>query len=441
MLLLVFLVILMQMGIAAISPRSFVIFAVWLQALPLTWNWDLQVSYATPIGNLYVYSMQLAGLSIACLMVMARDPRRVLELFTVTKAHIAFVVLATCSLLYAPSVDYGLRTIAKLASPLLFMAAFYVGVRNAAALRQYKSAAIWSGVLIMLIAVAAWLSGAKSDPNATITGMSGLGPPGMGPPVFAARMLPCAMLVLAFSLAGADRRLPVIFVLSALAIFATLQRTSVIALAIGSSVLMGLSLRGVRRFVAPIAALATAASLLLFSGAFRRRMFYEDMSGVGAMDTSSMLTNLNSSGRFGLWDLVLTRFFVDHKVAGSGIGATQHFLSALDGAPGVVHSEYVRVLCELGLLGLVCFLFVLISYLVVLRKLARHGSRETKTWAQAAVGALLCYFLYCATDNALDYVNQFGIYVFSVITASMVSAELDAKQELPFNKVPRNFVA
>ena len=50
---------------------------------------------------------------------------------------------------------------------------------------------------------------------------------------------------------------------------------------------------------------------------------------------------------------------------------------------------------------------------------------ETKKYALAGIGGVVAYVIFMATDNAFDYVNHFGIYVFSMVAMGEKSRELE----------------
>lgn len=56
-------------------------------------------------------------------------------------------------------------------------------------------------------------------------------------------------------------------------------------------------------------------------------------------------------------------------------------------------------------------------------------------YALAAVGGLVSYLIFMATDNALDYVSALGIYVFALIGMAEKAMELEtaAKRAIPFS--------
>src|SRR5690606_15929122 len=111
---------------------------------------------------------------------------------------------------------------------------------------------------------------------------------------------------------------------------------------------------------------------------------------------------------------------------GSGIGATQDFFYEQSvGGLGVIHSEYVRMLSEIGILGLTLFVFVVLGYLWRLFRILRSRKRtDIRKYALAGTGGLTAYMIFIATDNGFDYVTQFGLYVFAFVAMAEKAKEL-----------------
>jgi O-Antigen ligase len=431
--------ILIQLAVAIAAPVRFVYLSLWLQTMPYTWNWDVQVIFNTPLGPLNVIAIQLFGLCLSCLVIVFAQLDRAASEFKYYRWHALFLSLCIVSLTYAPSAAYGLRMIAKLSGPLLFVIVILTVVKSKDELRKVQQAIIGSGVILIGLALLAKAAGISSDPNFVNTGLSGLGPPSMGPPVFSSHMLPVAMLALAAYLTNPKLVNLLLVLATAASIIAALQRTSAGALYIGFSVILFFGTRGVWRILLPMAGLLGLPTLLIFNESFRRRMFFETMSSNQILaDPANALNGVDSSGRFNLWDIALTRFFKHHPSIGSGIGATQDYLYGQSATGrGVVHSEYVRLLCEVGVTGLSLFVLVTLAYLVRLGAYtAKSNDASLRAPALAAIGSLVAYLVYCSTDNAFDYASQFGIYVFGLVASAIKSSELSELVHRPTGEPP-----
>lgn len=415
-----------QISLAALAPARFISISLLIQAIPFTWNLNVDSMVSTPLGAINVIAIQLFALCVACLVVVLKNFEQFSYYMGRFKWHGIFIAYCVVSLIYAPSGSYGVRMIAKLLGPMLFMASALVAINTERQLRDAGRAILWSGVILAIMAFIARGAGISSDPNAVLTGFSGLGPPGMGPPVFAAHMLPVAMLALAVSLETRSTATIGMTLLAAFCVIGAFQRTSAAALFVGCSAITFLGTRGFVRLLLPISGVLGLPLLIIFNSNFRQRMFFDAGDSQALLkDPLGALQGINGSGRFSLWDEMLTRFYTPHPAIGSGIGATQEFLYSRSAiGQGVVHSEYVRLLCELGVIGLVLFSIAMLSYLITLVRFSRlAGPAFARTYALAAVGGLVTYLIYMTTDNSFDYVNQFGAYVFALIAMAVKARE------------------
>ena len=87
------------------------------------------------------------------------------------------------------------------------------------------------------------------------------------------------------------------------------------------------------------------------------------LSGAGPSGSASRLASLGSSGR-GPWYREALRGFVAHPLAGSGAGTFRFTNYLYRRQPGVVnhsHSEWLNVMSELGLVGLVLFMTAVVG--------------------------------------------------------------------------------
>ena len=427
MLLVTVLIILIELAVAVSSPVRFVLLSMWVQTIPYTWNWDAQLVFDTPVGPLNVIAMQLFGFCLCCLVIIFSRFEKVVAQFKIYRWHLPFIGFALLSMVYAPSTAYGFRMIAKLLGPVLFLIVVIISISSLDEMQKFRRAVLGSGVILLGLALYARAMGYDSDPNAIQTGFAGLGPPSMGPPVFSAHMLPVSMLAFA-SFVSRRRAVMLVFALiCGASILTALQRTSAGALYLGFSVILFFGTRGIWRLLLPSIGVVGLPLLMVFNETFRRRMFFGKAGSQELLDDpTAALGKINTSGRSGLWSNMLDRFFDPHPFIGSGVGATQDALySRTTGASGVAHSEYVRLLCEMGLTGLLLFAVMAIAYVLMLRKLtASSNGVLQRTLALGAIGSLLTYLVYCSTDNAFDYVTQFGIYVFGLIGASLTAQQL-----------------
>jgi len=129
-----------------------------------------------------------------------------------------------------------------------------------------------------------------------------------------------------------------------------------------------------------------------------------EFSGVlrGEIDTS----NIDSSGRFAMWEDLLDRFYEPDPWMGSGVGAVQEYLYSSSFGSGikVAHSDYVTLLCDVGLIGLILYLLAAVSALALAVRYVWTGvTMELRAAAALVLGAFLASLCATGFDNVFNY--------------------------------------
>ncbi len=124
--------------------------------------------------------------------------------------------------------------------------------------------------------------------------------------------------------------------------------------------------------------------------------------------------NINSTGRFAIWEALLDKFYTPKPLSGSGLGAVQedmYTFSHLYGGLNVPHSDYVMLLCDTGLVGLALYLLAVTSALWLAAKYVWTG---TMMEMRAAAALVLVSFLACLSATAFDNVFNYTLPVHSL---------------------------
>ncbi len=146
---------------------------------------------------------------------------------------------------------------------------------------------------------------------------------------------------------------------------------------------------------------------------FRNRMFHDSKGSAAANNSNAVgLSNIDSSGRFSLWERVLNKFFWPNPLVGSGLGSTQQYLYNSPNEPvKVEHSEYVRLLSDVGIIGLGLYLAALFTAMASAWRVYRSApSSLARYFAMAAFSSIPAYLVCMGFDNVLNYVLAAGQY-------------------------------
>jgi len=278
--------------------------------------------------------------------------------------------------------------------------------------------------LAVTVELLTWLSGYRFE------GKAGLGIPGLGPAASSAHMAVLAIFAFAFYRHSRSILHLVLMLGFSGAAVGGFTRITIVGMFVGFSAVLFLSSRGFVKYALPLLTITALPASFILSDALRYRMFkggrIPSLDTI-ANDPISTFDYVHGSGRFDAWSYVIEHFFLPNPWLGSGAGTTQHYFYTHPAIGlNAIHSEYIRVLAELGIFGFALLIIMVISYLHVLcQTLANSVNVLTKRTSLGAIGALLFYVVFMATDNAIDYVTSCGIFVFAMIAVSQRSYDLE----------------
>lgn len=419
--LLVLLFIGVQLVLAVFWPAGLIYFSLLMGPIPLRLGREGML--VGTFGKMDLSAIRLLGLWLASSVVILLHIENAWKYFVRYRFHFLFLLFCSLTLFWAPSITYGARMMAKLSAPVLFLLLIMLMISSRVQLKLMEKLIIFGGVSILLIAIV-------SRVFVIVRPTGNLTLPGIGEAVFSAYLVALTMLSLANIKYSNPTRSIVLVGFFVAGIIAAFSRSTIGALFVGSSLILFMSHRGIPRLILPALGIVGLPTLFLFSEKFKQRMFLraDKVTLTGIMDDpSGILAHVRGSGRFAAWDYALEYFFLPSPIVGSGIGSTQtyYYSQSLQGI-SVVHSEYIRLLAEVGIMGLVLFIIAILAYAVRLVHTWRVSPHsEAGKYALAAMGGLAAYLVYMATGNPFDYVNAFGIYIFSLIGMSEKARELD----------------
>lgn len=185
-------------------------------------------------------------------------------------------------------------------------------------------------------------------------------------------------------------------------------RTSMIGTALAAMVFFFFKYR-IKSLPVIFAVLVIFIMSIFFIPSIREKMFYDSNVTISQLESGEITKdNINSNGRFAIWEWSLGKFFHGHELSGSGTGNLQETFYALRhpfGTIRIVHNDYVQILCDNGLVGLIlfggCFLFLILHCFITFNNNSHHvGIRMCAIIAgSSAAGVLLTMY----TDNVINY--------------------------------------
>jgi O-antigen ligase len=128
------------------------------------------------------------------------------------------------------------------------------------------------------------------------------------------------------------------------------------------------------------------------------------------------IQNIDDSGRFEIWEIVMERFFRPNPLIGSGLGSTQNWFYTIDYTRiKVEHSSYVRLLCDTGLIGCGLYVASLLSFIIIALKPIKREKNKDELFAQYAVCGSVAAIICCmGFDNIINYQLAANQYPFAI---------------------------
>lgn len=148
---------------------------------------------------------------------------------------------------------------------------------------------------------------------------------------------------------------------------------------------------------------------VLYVPAIREKMFKEQLSAEEIIERGDELSreDIESNGRFAMWEWSLASFYEGKELTGSGLGRLQYALYNEDNpftGLKAIHNDYVQILSDTGLLGLILYLMTFLSVLVhAIYVYFRSKDRILKIAGLVSVVSLAGMVSTLYTDNVVNY--------------------------------------
>ena len=368
--------------------------------------------FTLAVGILQLGSFSAARLLVSILLValaIVYDKKRTVFSAT-TVLYILFLCWLLIAIAYSPVKVYGLRVFLKYLFPfLILLLASKVAdspVFSYKALRTILKVGIWGGLFILILSRIPIIS--------TISWSLFWWPPAildfLGVPV---------AIVLAYYTLKIRKRYIWLLPIFILPCIIGTNRTGLMVVAITIAVfsLIRYNLRSV-----PYLILSGGLFLgsILYIPAFREKMFNKELTTEQIIENRDSLSadDVDSSGRFAMWEWSLKNYFEGKELTGSGLGVLQEVFYSLKhpfGRMRIVHNDYIQLLCDTGLIGLCLyvsvFLSMIIHSIVVFYKKNRFTVRLLALVAASSMSGMMAS-LY--TDNAVNYSLMTLTYPFAI---------------------------
>lgn len=167
-----------------------------------------------------------------------------------------------------------------------------------------------------------------------------------------------------------------------------------------------------------------ALSSVVFIPQIHDKMFNESARVSSISDLSSISTdNIDSSARFVMWDWALDAFYKGHEWSGAGLGSIQQYMYKhyVFGGLHALHNDYVQILVDTGLPGLILYaLFPIGIFIYAYKGIMRKGMDPYKSTLVLTVLSYVSVLSTMYTDNVVNY--TFAVHSMPFIFIGIATA-------------------
>ena len=155
--------------------------------------------------------------------------------------------------------------------------------------------------------------------------------------------------------------------------------------------------------------LLVIASIFMVPSVKKKMFNKEDEVSVSQLQSGEISKDdIDSNGRFAMWEWSMDNFYKNKEITGTGTGNLQETFYALRhpfARIRIVHSDYVQILCDNGVVGIVLFgasflLMICHCFMVYNNKCNDIGVRLCAIVAGTAIPGVLLTMM---TDNVINY--------------------------------------
>lgn len=340
-----------------------------------------------------------------------------------------FVLYSGASIVHGPSFFEGMVFFIKMAVPFMVTAALVNIIRKDEEKYQVEKSILLAGSILVLLGVFNFLTGGVFDSavgRIKWGGTNVLVAPFMSPANFSFMLIVPALI--SFSRFLLTKRVLwfLLYVAFSASVFLAFTRISMAGLVLGSIVVFGLMKRSyVITFSTPFVSGIIVILSILYIPAVQKRMFFEGAKiDFSASNMQKLIDSVNTSGRTSLWQAAIDYFESTSQWYGAGAGSVDYWLAAHSKA-AALHSEFLRLYLDLGILGLVCFILAVLE--LFFKPLLKLGIKNVPMNIlrniAVFIGIFSAYFMTLLTDNTLNYVTEFSVYSFSMMALIYVGSD------------------
>ena len=336
---------------------------------------------------------------IVCLIAFFMDKNRPV-INGVFFIYILFILWLIVAIFYSPQKGFGFRVFLKYLYPfVVFILAARISTTPAFAFKAVK-VIFFVGILGIL----ALLVFGRIPIIGSLAGAMLFWWPG----ILDFLVLPIC-IALAYYSFGRQKKYLVYIALVVIASIVSTNRTGILVASVAITLysIIHYKVKSIPYVIVGIAILVVS---VLYIPSVRDKMFKKSLSTEEIIENRETLTkeDIDSSGRFAMWEWSLALYFEGRELTGSGLGVLQQRFYSLDhpfGQIKIVHNDYVQLLCDTGLIGLILYLSIFLFVFIhcILLAWNKHKPFIIRFLATITGPSLIAMGVASYTDNVVNY--------------------------------------
>jgi O-antigen ligase len=368
------------------------------------------------VGGLDMNGIRLLAMSAALGLVVLVERRAGRQMLRSTGIFYAILIgYAALSLTFSPSVIDGSRILLKLAYPLLVFLVVAGLATERITLDRMLDAVLIGTLFLCLVVNPLYL--AFGDFEREIGGWIRLRGVGTHQNPFAFYLLASMLMAFVRFTTRRQARYLVICAICGFWMVLTIARIAFLATLV-SLLAVGLTSALVTRSTRILIGAAVIGVLIAVPFAppvLERTLGFVPTPGelvTLLSNPAALYRTMNWEGRQAFWGVVYQSYLAS-PVFGLGFGASSAILAVMFPMfqNPVVHNDYLRLLCDAGLVGVGLFTLAIFAWLQMSVRSAFVADRTVREYALPAIGCIAALMIIGITDNVFDYYGPFTQYI------------------------------
>lgn len=374
--------------------------------------------------------MDLLGIS----KISFKSVGSILKKYKEAKLFWIYLLISFFSILYSPDKGNGLKILSQLFHPFAVYMLIMVSLNNQKDLYYIIKLMLIGGALTIIFNIYQMVLGQAFS----VTGEGAYrldGPAGLGG--YAFFLLVLILACYSFYFNYQNKKYFFAAIIFIIFFIMTGTRIAIIGLLIAFAFLQWLLKKRIRLILAPF----LFVLLLLFLPSSFNRFVPGDvdhetlLSEINKGNYDQVLYMGNWEGRVKIWDSGVNEFFFKSPLWGNGLGASSsltgsyYFGDKMVRQVAAAHNEYVRIIIETGIIGIIIYLVLMFAYLKRALNIYRISSSPfTKALAMSSAASLISYMVISITESTCFFYYQFGALVWALAALATKAAEINEKQ-------------